>query len=216
MDPLSFTASIIAVNTAVKAGVKGFRKLSDYRKAPQEIGDLVSELESTGSLLEEILGFAGVHEDCEGLRYCVERAETKTTEINDLLLSASFVYPQLNNANQARLVLFRYRDRLKSLRDGLIVIRLDLAVRLNLIQAKAFRSFASRIDSVGGSSCGIEGSLGDVRCAQDKPPATFRRLMQGCPANQITSAFQSDLARAHHPRQHPRDTRSHRQSTRDI
>lgn len=168
MDPLSFTASIIAVNTAVKAGVKGLRRLHEYRKAPQEISDLVSELESTGSLLEEILGFAGVHEGCEGLRYCVERAETKTTEINDLLLSASFVYPQLTNANQARLVLFRYRDRLKSLRDDLIVIRLDLAVRLNLIQAKAFGSFASRIDRVVGGSCGIEGSLGDVRCAQDK------------------------------------------------
>ena len=39
------TASLLAVIGAAKAGTIAVRKLSSYRKAPQELEDLLSELE---------------------------------------------------------------------------------------------------------------------------------------------------------------------------
>ncbi len=61
MDPLSLTASIIGVITAAKAGVKALLKLNECRKAPQEVEDLASELESVQRLLEDVGSFFGLN-----------------------------------------------------------------------------------------------------------------------------------------------------------
>lgn len=140
MDPLSLTASIVAVITAANVGVKGLRKLDHFRRAPQEIEELTSELESIKSLLEEIASFARLNSQalhCESLFQCVGRAGKKTNDINTLLATAPSNFPRLNDAGQARLLLFRYKDRLKCLRDDLRVVRMDLAVRLSLVEAYA-------------------------------------------------------------------------------
>ena len=52
MDPLSITASLLALIGAAKAGIIGLRKLSSYRNAPRELADLLSELESFEELFK--------------------------------------------------------------------------------------------------------------------------------------------------------------------
>ncbi len=63
MDPLSITAGLLAVIGAAKAGANGVRKLSHYRKAPREVADLLSELESFTDLLTDIKSFTDLYPD---------------------------------------------------------------------------------------------------------------------------------------------------------
>ena len=138
MDPLSLTASILTVIAAAQAGVQGLRKLHAFRKAPQELEDLASELESIKSLLQDVEHFLELNPlllRSGGLSQSVRCAASKITTINNLLESGPFALLKLSNASQLRLVFVRYKDRLKSLRDDLRVVRQDLAVRLGLVAA---------------------------------------------------------------------------------
>jgi Asp-tRNA(Asn)/Glu-tRNA(Gln) amidotransferase C subunit len=117
MDPLSLTASIIGVITAAKAGVKALLKLNEYRKAPQEVEDLASELESVQGLLDDVGSFFGLNVQfsyCGSLLQCVGRADKETSVINTLLASTPFKLPRLSDAGQARVVFFRQRQAEKS------------------------------------------------------------------------------------------------------
>lgn len=51
MDPLSATASILAVLGALAASAKGLRKLLALRKSPKELSDLIHEVTALRSLL---------------------------------------------------------------------------------------------------------------------------------------------------------------------
>ena len=138
MDPLSLTASILAVITAAQAGVQGLQKLNTFRKAPQELEDLALELESIKSLVQDVEHFLELNPlliQHGGLSQSVRCAASKIIVINKLLESEPFALLKLRNAAQARLVFFRYKDRLHSLRDDLRVVRQDLAVRLGLVAA---------------------------------------------------------------------------------
>lgn len=138
MDPLSLTASILAVITAAQAGVHGLRKLNTFRKAPQELEDLALELESIKSLLQDVEHFLELNLlllQSGGLCQSVRGAASKITKINKLLESEPFARLKISNAAQGRLIFFRYKDRLHSLRDDLRVVRQDLAVRLGLVAA---------------------------------------------------------------------------------
>ena len=138
MDPLSLTASILAVITAAQAGVQGLRKLNTFRKAPQELEDLALELESIESLLQDVKHFLELNPlllQSGGLSQSVRCAASKITKINKLLESKPFALLKLSNAAQGRLIFLRYKDRIQSLRDDLRVVRQDLAVRLGLVAA---------------------------------------------------------------------------------
>ncbi len=138
MDPLSLTASILAVIAAAQAGVQGLRKLNTFRKAPQELEDLALELESIKSLLQDIehcLELNPLLLQSGGLSQSVRCAASKITRMNQLLESKPFALLKLSNAAQVRLVFIRYKDRLQSSRDDLRVVRQDLAVRLGLVAA---------------------------------------------------------------------------------
>lgn len=138
MDPLSLTASILTVITAAQAGVEGLRKLNNFRKAPQELEDLALELESIDSLLQDVEHFLELDPlllQSGGLAQSVRCAASQIIKINKLLESEPFALLKLSNAARGRLIFVRYKDRLQSLRDGLRVVRQDLAVRLGLVAA---------------------------------------------------------------------------------
>ncbi|KAK4694098.1 hypothetical protein P7C71_g3424, partial [Lecanoromycetidae sp. Uapishka_2] len=63
MDPLSLTASLLAVIAAAQGGIAGLRKLSNYRKAPSEIEELTSELDRLHAVLNEVRSFAQLKDD---------------------------------------------------------------------------------------------------------------------------------------------------------
>lgn len=52
MDPLSATASVLAVLGALAASAKGLRKLLALRKSPKELSDLLHEITALRSLLK--------------------------------------------------------------------------------------------------------------------------------------------------------------------
>ena len=90
---------------AAKAGTNGLRKLSNYHKAPREVADLLSELESLQNILTDIKSFLQLYPDAvfsEGLYECVQGSASKITAINDLVTSPPFHLSRLSNDNRAR------------------------------------------------------------------------------------------------------------------
>ena len=140
MDPLSITASLLAVIGAAKAGASGLRKLSSYRKAPSELADLLSELERVQQILSDIKSFLDLYPDAvfsEGLYECVLGSASKIEVINNLVASNPFKLSRLRDINNARVVWMRHKQTLLNLRDDLRVSRMDLGVRLELVKAYA-------------------------------------------------------------------------------
>ena len=138
MDPLSITAGLLAVIGAAKTGANGVRKLSSYRKAPREVADLLSELESFTEILTDIKSFTDLYPDAmfsEGLYECVRGSASKIAAINDLVASTPFKLSSLSDDNHARIVWVRYKQTLLGLREDLQVLRMDLTVRIGLVKA---------------------------------------------------------------------------------
>ena len=138
MDPLSLTASLLAVIGAAKAGASGLRKLSSYRKAPSELADLLSELERFQQILSDIKSFLELYPNAvfgEGLYECVLGSASKVQVINNLVTSDPFKLSRLGDGKNVRVVWVRYKQTLLSLRDDLRVSRMDLGVRLGLVKA---------------------------------------------------------------------------------
>ena len=138
MDPLSATASLLAVIAAAKAGANGVRKLSSYRKAPRELADLLFELETFQGILTDIKLFNELYPDAvfiEGLYACVQTSRAKIAAINNLVASNPFKSSKLSDDNHARFVWVRYKQTLLGLRDDLQVSRMDLGVRIGLVKA---------------------------------------------------------------------------------
>ncbi len=140
MDPLSISASLLTVIGAAKAGANGVRKLSKCRKAPRELADLVSELESFQNTLTDIKSFTELYPNArfsESLCQCVQGSASKITAINDLMASNPFKLTKLSDDNHARVLWLRYKQTLIDLRDDLQKLRMDLAVRIGLVKAYA-------------------------------------------------------------------------------
>ena len=132
------TASLLALIGAAKAGANGVRKLSSYRRAPREVADLLSELDSFQDILTDIKSFIESYPDAllgEGLYECVQGSATKIAAINDLVASTPLNLSRLSDDNHARVVWVRYKQTLLSLRNDLQVFRMDLAVRIGLVKA---------------------------------------------------------------------------------
>ena len=140
MDPLSITASLLTLIGAAKAGINGVRKLSSYRKAPRELADLLSELESFEEILTDIKAFSDLYPNAtfsDGLIECVQFSASKIAVINDLVASNPFKLARLSDQNHARVVWVRYKQTFLTLRGDLQVLRMDLGVRIGLVKAYA-------------------------------------------------------------------------------
>ena len=145
MDPLSVTASIVTVIAAARSGVKGLQKLDRIWSGPQALQDLVSEVEDVERLLVDISDSATQNSQLscwDALLQSVECAGEKLDQISRLVTSVPAKVLKLGDAGRARLVMFRYQDRIKCLRNDLRVIRMDLGVRLSLLQAYASQYMA--------------------------------------------------------------------------
>ena len=138
MDPLSFTASLLAVIKAAHIGEQSLRKLYGYRNAPQDLERLRVELEGVGSLLENVRQFVG--ENSPDLHYGIltppiDAASGKIDSVNKILSSPAFRLHNLSDANKARLTWVRYKHRLEGLRQEIKDSSADLGVRLGFVAA---------------------------------------------------------------------------------
>lgn len=137
MDPLSITAGVIAVVTAARGTVKGIKKASAYRKAPQEIESLVSELDALHTIVLKISDYLSANDSVsynEDLVDTLASTQLKVEELEDALKSAgrdskAFGY------DRYRLSWMRKKSYLLALRDELRVVRLDLVLQLSLLGA---------------------------------------------------------------------------------
>ncbi|KAI4280926.1 MAG: hypothetical protein L6R38_004061 [Xanthoria sp. 2 TBL-2021] len=112
MDPLSLTASIIAVLGLTKSCCKGLEKLNEGRKAPEEIGELLGELAGFQALLEEIKDFVEPKKDLRcghQLKELVGRGSEFINEINILIQQTwpSIHFLKLSEANRQRVTILR-------------------------------------------------------------------------------------------------------------
>ena len=141
MDPLSLTASIIAILGAARAGIHGLKKLQILYKAPQVVGDLLGELKDFQGLVEEIMEILEIvvpneHAQCASqLKSLVERGGDIVSEINGVLASPPFQSFRLKNANQVRAIWLRNSGRLNALHQALKHVRVKLMDTLGVLTA---------------------------------------------------------------------------------
>jgi hypothetical protein len=139
MDPLSLTAGILAVIGAAKIVVQGLQRLNSYRKAPQEIVDLLSDVTELHMFLEGV-GLVIEHyqsvrctQNVRSLIEHVEKAGQKVHDIKCLLDSRFFRDSRLNDGNKARIVWLRNKNKVKKLQIELRAIRVDSGTTLSLL-----------------------------------------------------------------------------------
>lgn len=139
MDPLSLTAGILAVIGAAKVVVEGLQRLNSYRKAPQEILGLLSDvtelhifLEGVGLVIEHYQSVRCTP-NIRSLTEHVGKAGQKVHDIKCLLDSPFFRDSRLNDRNKARIVWLQNKNKVKRLQIELRAIRVDLGTTLSLL-----------------------------------------------------------------------------------
>ena len=138
MDPISITASLLAVIHAAGVCVKGVRKLLSYRKAPDELDRFRMELEGLQALLESVKVFItqnGSIQFGELLHLPIKRAADLMVSVDKILSSPAFGFSGFSEDKKARLTWFRYRQRLMTLAEDIKATKTDLGLRLSLLTA---------------------------------------------------------------------------------
>lgn len=144
MDPVSLCASILTIIAAAEFSLRKLRKIKQSWKAPQEIDDLGTEIESLQSTLREVASFIeGARSTLyvESLWQPVNRASSTIDSIVNLLASPPFRITHLSNSNHARLTWLRHKTEIRSLFDNLKVVQTDLSLRLGLVAVYGFSYF---------------------------------------------------------------------------
>ena len=138
MDPVSLCASILAVISAAQSVAKGVRKLKGYWQAPQLIRDIIAEIESLQSTLQDVSAFvASAHSlpDIQGLCEPVSRTAFAIQKISALISSPPPYTIRLGDANHARVTWLCHKNEIKGLLEDLRIVRMDLMIRLGLLAA---------------------------------------------------------------------------------
>ena len=138
MDPLSLTASLIAVGQATRTGLDAIKKIKAIWKAPTEIEELKIKLQELDETLDDILSFISESQRVpfgKSLAPLVARAKAIVARVNDLLQSKTLDCLHLRNANQARIAYMRNGSEAKGLITDLQVVRIDLCVHFGLVTA---------------------------------------------------------------------------------
>ena len=132
MDPLSLTASILAVVGAVKGVARGLQKIKKYRDAPQKIDEFLSEINALESTLQALVVLTAQEQDgarlqdCQNIADCVHRADVV---INDLCLLLSI---DSKGTQPQRTTWLRKQKDVDKLLDSLKVIRGDINIALEI------------------------------------------------------------------------------------
>ena len=138
MDPLSLTASLIAVGQGARTGLDTIKRIKAIWKAPTEIEDLKVKLQELDETLNDILSFVS---ESQGLTFGkslaspVARAKAIVARVNDLLQSKSLDRLRLSNANQVRFNFMRNGSEAMLLITDLQIVRMDLCVQFGLVTA---------------------------------------------------------------------------------
>ena len=138
MDPLSLTASLIAVGQATQTGLDTIKRIKAIWKAPTELEDLKLKLQELDGTLNDILSFISESQGVpfgKSLAPPVARAKAIVSRVNALLQSKTFDCLHLSNANQARFNFMRNGSEAKLLITDLQVVRMDLCVQFGLVTA---------------------------------------------------------------------------------
>lgn len=142
MDPLSVTASAIAVIGAVGQAAKCVQRLRAIRQAPAELKSLLGEVIDLRALLEQIQtdqqartpldDSAATGEAPTGLALHVERTSVKLQELDSLIEHHASPSTRTNRfiVDHGRLGWARGRQKASTLCEELKVIRLNLAASL--------------------------------------------------------------------------------------
>lgn len=138
MEPLSLTASLIAVGQGARTGLETIKRIKAIWKAPAEIEDLKLKLEELDETLNDILSFVSESQDIslgKSLALPVARAKAIIARVNELLQSTALDRLRLSHANQARFNFMKSGSEAKLLIIDLQVVRMDLCVQFGLVTA---------------------------------------------------------------------------------
>ena len=139
MDPLSITASALAVIGALSQTAKCVQRLRAIRQAPAELRALLEEVIDLRGLLEQIQtdqharthldGSATTSETPNGLPRHIERTSSKLQEL-DSLIEHHATHTTQSAFNRGHVGWVRGRQKAKILCEELKIIRLNLAASL--------------------------------------------------------------------------------------
>ena len=104
MDPLSLTASLIAVGQGARTGLDTIKRIKAIWKAPTEIEDLKLKLQELDETLNDILSFISESQGVpfgKSLAPPIARAKAIVARVNGLLQSEPLDRLNLSSANQA-------------------------------------------------------------------------------------------------------------------
>ena len=138
MDPLSLTASLVAIIQAGRAGLSGIRRICESRKAPEELDQFRVELEGLQQLLENVRDFSLQQPpDSFGvlLHEPLKRAEKSIESVNGILNSTTFGVSMFSPAAQAQATWLRYRNRLLALSQDIRNAKMDIVLHLGCFNA---------------------------------------------------------------------------------
>ena len=129
MDPLSFSASLIAVIGAARAGSRAgarvLQKVAAYRHAPEEIHTLREELERFEQLLEQATNLVKDVDHTtllargQILAQEVKKAGKKIEEINCLLSASKGLIAKLSDEKQAKAIWMQNKKKIKKVQAEL-------------------------------------------------------------------------------------------------
>ena len=136
MDPLSVTASVLALATAVSATAKSSRGFRNVCKAPELIEELLNELHYLQLLLHQIEMFSESKQrmgHADVLLVPLKCAKIKIDRFNDLLSKPAEL--RLGKATRCRAIWVLKKHALLHLRNDLHFIKSDLILGLCLMSS---------------------------------------------------------------------------------
>ncbi|KAI1152077.1 ankyrin repeat-containing domain protein [Nemania diffusa] len=143
MDPLSVTASVIAIIGTLGAIKKGCKAIANLAKAPQEFSDLISEIESVFAYLEMLhsvldmgsstQAFAAV--DLNPLGGALSRLDYTTQELRLAIKQAETDSKTSEDGRRISKMKWQvYKSKIMQIRDEVRYRRQDLADKIGLLQ----------------------------------------------------------------------------------
>ncbi|RWA14101.1 hypothetical protein EKO27_g1006 [Xylaria grammica] len=143
MDPLSITASVIALIGALRAVTKSYKSIADLRKGPQEFRDLVGEIESVHAylgMLHSVLdmgssaqAFAAL--DLTPLGASLSRLDYTIQELRSALKETEMNSKTSEDGRKLSKIKWQvYKSKVIQLRDGVRSRKQDLVDKIGLLQ----------------------------------------------------------------------------------
>ena len=137
MDPLSITASCIAVAQAGGAVVKGLKKLRDITKVPDIILSIINEVADLTLVIQDVrISFqlcqdpSNISQASSVINHLLDRAQTILLELDQIINYRLLQPPKDNGAiSFSRSAWVFEESRVQRLQSSLRAIRLDIAAR---------------------------------------------------------------------------------------